>query len=105
MPTKIVRDDGKIALKWVINPNGKTVQMSGTKIFYVFKPQNHVVLDWVDPIHVPGLLAVQEKTCNCGGGKKKQAFELANLIDVNVWMFNNRHGGENPNYREVIEDG
>jgi hypothetical protein len=98
----IVRnDDGKVAVKWVINPNGKTVQMQGTKIFYVFKAQNHVVLDWIDPSHVSALLTIQEKTCNCGGGKKKQAFELANLLDVNIWMTNNRYGEENPNYREV----
>lgn len=97
----IVREDGKVALKWVINPNGKTVQMQGTRIFYMFQPKSHVVMEWVDPLHVPGLLQVREKTCNCGGGKTKQAFEYANLLDVNLWTFNDRHGSLLSNYREV----
>jgi len=100
----IKRSDGTVAVKWVINPNGKTVQIGGTKIFYVFRPQNHVVMSWVQPEHVDGLLNVREKTCNCAGGIKKQAFELANLIDVNVFIFNNRNGGLTSDYREV-EDG
>lgn len=97
----VKREDGKVAVKWVINPNGKTVQMQGTSIFYVFTPRNHVVMEWIDPNHVAGLLAVREKTCNCSGGIKKQAFEYANLIDVNVWTFNNRNGGLASNYKEV----
>lgn len=97
----IQRDDGRIAIKWVINSNGKTVQIDGTKIFYVFRPQNHVVMDWVDPEHVDRLLAVRQKTCNCANGTFKQAFEYANIIDVNVFMYNNRHGSLESNYREV----
>lgn len=97
----IQRDDGKIAIKWTINPNGKTVQIDGTKLFYVFTPRNHVVMEWVSPEHVDRLLAVKQKTCNCANGTYKQAFEYANIIDVNVFLYNNRHGSLESNYREV----
>lgn len=97
----IKRADGTVAVKWVINPNGKTVRIGDTNVYYVFKPQNHVVMAWVQESDVPGLLAVREKTCNCAGGIKKQAFELANIIDVNVFTFNNRNGGMESDYREI----
>lgn len=97
----IQRNDGTIAVKWVINPNGKTVQIDGTSQYYVFVPKNHVVLAWVTPEHLDRLLAVRQKTCNCGGGTFKQAFELANMIDVNVWTWNSRDMGIGADYREV----
>jgi len=97
----IQRDDGMVAIKWVINPNGKTVKIDNTDIYYVFVPQNHVVLAWVNSEHVDRLLSVRQKTCNCAGGVFKQAFEYANMIDVNVFTYNNRHGDLTMNYREV----
>lgn len=97
----IQRNDGTIAIKWVINPNGKTVQIDGTSQYYVFTPKNHVVLCWVLPQHVNRLLSVRQKTCNCNGGTFKQAFEYANMIDVNVWTYNNRDLGIDADYIEV----
>ena len=99
----IQRNDGTIAIKWVINPNGKTVEIDGTnpKQYYVFVPKNHVVLAWVNPDHVQRLLAVRQKTCNCAGGITKQAFEYANMIDVNVFTYNNRDMKIDADYREV----
>ena len=99
----IVRNsDGYIAIKWVINPNGKTAQIEGTDQYYMFRPQNHVVMEWVRPEHVSRLLAVRQKTCNCNNGTFKNAFEYANLIDVNVWTFNNRNTPDEADYKEVV---
>lgn len=97
----IQRGDGKVAIKWVINPNGKTVQIDGTDRYYVFKPQNHVVMEWVLPEDISRLLVVRQKTCNCAGGTFKQAFEYANMIDVNVWTWNSRDMGVGADYVEI----
>lgn len=97
----IQRNDGKIAIKWVINPNGKTVQIDGTDVYYVFQPKNHVVMEWVEPQYIDRLLSVRQKTCNCAGGTFKQAFEYANMIDVNVWTWNSRDMKVGSDYREV----
>jgi hypothetical protein len=58
-------------------------------------------MEWISPEYVDRLLAVRQKTCNCAGGTFKQAFELANYIDVNVWTYNRREGDVTMNYREV----
>lgn len=97
----VVNDSGQIAIKWTINPNGKTVKIDGTDIYYAFQPKFHVVMEWVAPEHVERLLSVRQKTCNCNNGTFKQAFDYANLIDVNVWSFGDRHGSLQSNYREV----
>lgn len=97
----IVRNDGRVALKWTINPNGKTVKIDGTDRFYVFQPKSHVVMEWILPEDVARLLAVREKTCNCNNGTYKNAFDYANLLDVNLWMFNDRHGSLESDYREI----
>lgn len=88
----IKRNDGKIAIKWMINPNGKTVRIDGTDRYYVFTPKFHVVMEWIEPSDVERLLLVREKTCNCNNGTFKNAFEYANLLDVNLWMTGDRHG-------------
>jgi len=88
----IKNTSGQIALKWTINPNGKTVRMGETNRFYVFQPKFHVVMAWVDLSDAPALLTKKEKTCNCNNGTFKQAFEYANLLDVNLWMTGDRHG-------------
>ena len=100
----VVRDDGKIALKWVINPNGKTVKIDGTDVYYVFQPRLHVVMEWIAPQHVERLLSVRQKTCNCNNGTFKQAFEYANLLDVNLYENGDRYGKQSPNYQEVKID-
>src|SRR5688572_33363866 len=88
----IKNQSGQIALKWMINPNGKTVQIGGTGRYYVFTPKVHVVMAWVNESDVPALLLQKHKTCNCNNGTYKQAFEYANLLDVNLWMTGDRHG-------------
>jgi len=97
----VVNNSNQVALKWVINPNGKTVRIGDTQKYYVFQPKLHIVMAWVDASDVDRLLAVHEKTCNCNNGTKKQAFQLANLLDVNLWEFGDRHGSLESNYREV----
>lgn len=99
----IQRNDGTIAVKWVINPNGKTVQIDGTDQYYVFTPKNHVVLAWVQPDHVDRLLTVRQKTCNCNNGTFRNAFELANLLDVNIWTWNSRDMGVESDYQEIAD--
>lgn len=84
--------DGKIAIKWVLNPNGKTVRMDGTDRYYVFTPKFHVAMEWVSQEDVEKLLLIKDKVCNCNNGTYKNAFQYANLLDVNLWMTGDRHG-------------
>jgi hypothetical protein len=88
----IRNQQGQIALKWIINPNGKTVRMGETEKYYVFTPKFHVVMAWVDAADAPALLTKQHKTCNCNNGTYKYAFIYANLLDVNLWETGDRHG-------------
>jgi hypothetical protein len=98
----IRNSDGKIAIKWVLNRPAKTVQIGGTKTYYVFTPRFNVWMDWISPEHVAGLLAAKEKTCNCNNGTYQLAFQYANLIDVNVYMTGDRHGnGVEKTWEEV----
>ena len=97
----VVNSSGQRAIKWTINPNGKTVRIGDSQKYYVFTPAWHVVMAWVDEIDVPALLAKKEKTCNCNNGTFKNAFTYANLMDVNLHEFGDRHGSLQSNYREV----
>ena len=97
----VVNSRNQVALRWTINPNGKTVQIKGTDVYYVFEPRNHVVMAWINSEHVPALMAVWEKGCNCGNGAKKHAFEYNSLVNTNLWMFNNREGSLESDYKEV----
>lgn len=97
----VINSAKQVALKWTINPNGKTVKIDGSEKFYVFTPKSHVVMAWVDAQDVDRLLAVRQKTCNCNNGTFKNAFDYANLLDVNLWMFNDRNGSLLSDYREV----
>ncbi|MEE9365428.1 MAG: hypothetical protein V3W44_01975 [Dehalococcoidales bacterium] len=54
---------------------------------YVFTT-HYVSVAWIDPVDVPGLLAMR-KTC-CGGTRKKM-FEYANQAQVDIW---NRRNGD-----------
>lgn len=101
----IKNTEGQVALKWVINPNGKTVKIAGTDQYYVFMPKYHVVMAWVSPDHAQSLLAVKEKTCNCNNGTYKNAFQLAHLLDVNLWMTGDRHAEGHPVTWEELTDG
>jgi hypothetical protein len=89
--TAIRNDAGQIAMKWMINPNGKTVRIGNTEKYYVFTPASHVVFAWVDEQDVEAILAVRQKSCNCNNGTYKQAFDYANLIDVNLVKCGNRN--------------
>ena len=100
----VINDSGQVAVKWTINPNGKTVKIDGTDRYYVFQPKFHVVMEWINPDDVERLLSVRQKTCNCANGVFKQAFDYANLLDVNLWMNGDRYGVIHPNYQE-IENG
>jgi hypothetical protein len=101
----IRNQSGQIALKWTINPNGKTVRISDSNQYYTFSPKMHVVMAWVNPEHVPSLLLVREKTCNCNNGTYKNAFVHANMLDVNLWMTGDRHAdGHEVTWEEVVEN-
>jgi hypothetical protein len=97
----VQRENGDIALQWTINTNGKTVQISGTNIYYMFIPKMNVVMSWVKPEHVVQLLSHREKSCNCNNGTMKNAFIPASLVNVNLWSFGNREGSLLSDYREV----
>lgn len=97
----VKRNDGTIAVQWVINTNGKTVQIQSTDRYYVFTPKMNVVMAWVREEDVARLLTVKEKTCNCNNGTYKNAFQYASLVNVNLWMFGNREGSLESDYREI----
>lgn len=99
----VVNSAGRVALKWTINPNGKTVNIADKGRFYVFTPKHHVVMEWVLEEDVERLLAIRQKTCNCANGIFKQAFDYANLLDVNLWSFGDRHGSLQSDYREISD--
>jgi hypothetical protein len=96
---------GEIAIKWMINPNGKTVRMGETDQYYVFTPKFHVVMAWVKSEHVDVLLSKKEKTCNCNNGTFKNAFAIASLLDVNLWETGTRHGEGHEVTWEEVKDG
>ena len=75
--------------------------MGNTDKYYVFVPKQNVVMAWVDEADVPAMLIKKEKTCNCNSGTYKNAFEYCSLVNVNLWMFNNREGSLQSDYREV----
>ena len=97
----VKNSQNQIALRWTINTNGKTVRMGDTSKYYVFVPKQNVVMAWVDEVDVPAMLTKKEKTCNCNSGTYKNAFEYCSLVNVNLWMFNNREGSLQSDYREV----
>lgn len=97
----VQRSDGRIALQWTINTNGKTVRIGDSDIYYVFTPKANVVMEWIRPEHVPQLLAHRERSCKCAGGTYKNAFTYASLINTNLWSYNNREGSLQSDYREV----
>lgn len=89
---RITNPAGEIALKWVLPRPAKPVKIDGTDTVYIFAPKHNVWMAWVKPEHVDRLLAFREKTCNCNNGVYKNAFKLSNRIDVNLWMYGDRHG-------------
>lgn len=98
----IQRNDGKIAIKWVLNRPAKLTKIDGTDRVYSFIPKFNVWMEWVEPDDVSRLLSFKEKTCNCNNGTYKNAFAYANLLDVNLWMTGDRHGnGVERTWREV----
>jgi hypothetical protein len=96
----VINSKGQMALRWTINTNGKTVRIGSSDKYYVFVPKQNVVMAWVDSEDVMRLLAVREKSCNCNNGTFKNAFEPCSLINVNLWMFNDRNGSLSSDYKE-----
>lgn len=99
----VVNSSGEVALQWMMNTNGKTIRIGSTDQYYVFVPKMNVVMCWVKKEHLPSLLTHKEKSCNCNNGTYKNAFAPATLINVNLWMFGNRDGSLQSDYREVEE--
>jgi hypothetical protein len=75
--------------------------MGSTDKYYVFQPKFNVVMAWVDAEDVPALLNKKEKSCNCNNGTFKNAFEPCSLVNVNLWMFGDRNGSLESDYRET----
>lgn len=88
----IKNDQGQIAVKWVLNRPAKTIKMAGSNQYYVFTSKFNIQMAWVNQSDLNGLLVYKEKTCPCNNGTYKNAFTLANLMDVNIWMTGDRHG-------------
>lgn len=84
--------DGWVLMKWTLNRPPKLVKIDGTDRVYTFSYNFHVCAAWIHPEDVNRMLAVREKTCNCNNGNFRQAFEVANEIDHNLWVFGNREG-------------
>lgn len=82
---------GQIAIKWVLNRPAKTIQIGGTDRYYVPRYEHNVAMYWVNEEDAPAILAKQEKHCNCANGIYKNAYVLANQIDVNLHTCGNRH--------------
>lgn len=91
----ITNSAGQVAIKWVLLRPPKTVKIDGTDRYYVFVFRSHVAMSWVNEEDVQALLSFREKTCNCSHGIYKNAFALANELDVCLWMTGERcNGGE-----------
>lgn len=84
-------DAGQVAIKWALNRPAKTIQMAGTKTYYAPTYAHNVAMYWVNEEDAPAILGVQEKHCNCQNGIYKNAYELANQIDVNLHKCGQRH--------------
>lgn len=82
--------NGTVAIKWVLPRMPKPTKVDDT--IYIFEPRMNVFMAWAKPEHVDRLLAFREKTCNCNNGTYRNAFMLANLLDVNLWVYGNREG-------------
>lgn len=87
----IYNDAGQVAIKWALNRPAKMIQMAGTKTYYTATYAHNVAMYWVNEEDAPAILAKQEKHCNCQNGIYKNAYELANQIDVNLHKCGNRH--------------
>lgn len=91
----IRNEQGQVAIKWLLERrNPSTVKIDGTNRYYTFSPQNHVALDWVQPQDVEKILEFKLKPCNCGNVQPRQAYGYASQLDVNIFLYNNRHGKE-----------
>lgn len=84
-------DAGQVAIKWTLNRPAKTIQMAGTKTYYAPTYAHNVAMYWVNEEDAPSILTVKEKHCNCQNGIYKNAYELANQIDVNLHKCGQRH--------------
>lgn len=86
----ITNEAGQVALKWNLSRPAQTLQMDGTKKYYVFTYAYNVAMIWADPEDVPRLMNIEMKHCNCNNGTYKKAVVLANQIDVNLHRCGNR---------------
>ena len=89
----VTNESGQVAIKWAIERRiPRPIKIDGTDRTYICVSQHHVSLFWAIPEDVDRLLAHREKSCNCGGGIKTNAFVLASQLDVNLWTTGNREG-------------
>ena len=77
-----------IALKYY-QPTQVIARGTPTGKEYVFVPKANISMAYVDPGDVDNLLA-RKGGCNCGGSRRRQAFERANEDDERRW---NNGGG------------
>lgn len=90
----VTREDGYVLLKHY-NSNPKIVKIQADGTVYSFSTTNpsgqlrygNLSMAWVQPNHVGSLLALMAKTC-CN--KKTHEFQLANDLDLSLWMTGER---------------
>jgi hypothetical protein len=91
-PDAIRNEQGQVLMVWTLNRPPKQVLIDGTDRVYVFSYNFNVCASWVDEQDVERMLKVREKTCNCNNGNYRQAFEYANRLNANLWIYGNREG-------------
>ena len=89
----ITNEAGQVAIKWAIERrNPQTLKIDGTEIYYVPESRFHVAMIWIDPQYLDRALKTKAKSCACAGGTYVNGYVLANQIDVNLWLYGDRHG-------------
>jgi hypothetical protein len=92
MEQGLTNDAGWVLLKWTLPRPPKRVKIDGTDRLYTFTYNFNVCASFVDPQDVEQMLKIREKICNCNNGTYKNAFALANQLDFNLFVYNDREG-------------
>lgn len=88
----LTNSEGKVLMKWTLPRPPKIVVIDGTDRTYTFSYNLNVCACFIDPQDVDRMLKVREKVCNCNNGTYRFAFEYANQLDYNLFVYGNREG-------------
>lgn len=92
MTDRLTNAEGKVLMKWTLPRPPKLVKIDGTDRTYTFTYKMNICAAFIDPLDVERMLTVREKVCNCNNGTYKFAFDFANHLDFNLFVFGNREG-------------